>query len=61
MWKIIQKAILENAGDLFAVGEGYIENDKVRKLEVDFLVDTGAAMICLPIDKIKSLKSKTGA
>ncbi len=52
---------MENAGDLFAVDEGYIENDKVRKLEVDFLVDTGAAMICLPIDKIKSLKSKTWA
>lgn len=55
MGKIIQKAMLENTYDLGAEKEGYIGKDKIRTLEVDFLVDTGAAMICLPIDKIQAL------
>lgn len=58
MGKIIQKAMLENAFDLGAEKEGYIGKEKIRSLEVDFLVDTGAAMICLPIDKINSLGLK---
>ena len=58
MGKIVQKAKLENSGDVLAVQEGYITADKIRSLEVEFLVDTGAAMICLPVDKIKSLGLK---
>ncbi len=55
MGKIIQKAKLENAGDISAEQEGYITSDKIRSLDVNFLVDTGAAMICLPVDQIRSL------
>ncbi len=55
MGKIIQKAIIENTGDLMAYNEGYVTKDKIRKMEIDFLVDTGAAMICLPPSIINSL------
>ena len=55
MGKIIQKAIIENSGDLAAVAEGLLPKNKIRKLEIEFLVDTGAAMICLPPSKIKAL------
>lgn len=55
MGKIIQNAIVENAGDMLAVSDGYITPDRVRRIEVKFLVDTGAAMICLPIDQINLL------
>ena len=55
MGKIIQKGKIQNAGDLFAAKSGYIHVDQVRKMDVEFLVDTGAAMLCLPIDVIESL------
>ncbi|MBI3874900.1 MAG: retropepsin-like domain-containing protein [Verrucomicrobia bacterium] len=55
MGKIIQRAKLTNSGDLEAVHAGFISADKIRQTEVDFLVDTGAAMICLPPDVIASL------
>ena len=58
MGKIMQKAHLENAFDMDAARDGLISKDQVRKLEVEFLVDTGAAMICLPIDKIQTLGLK---
>ncbi len=55
MGKIMQKAVLENAYDLGAEKEGFIGKEKIRKLEVNFIVDTGAAMICLPPSFIQSL------
>ena len=58
MGRILQKAKLQNSGDVMAVQEGYITADKIRSLEVEFLVDTGAAMLCLPIDIIESLGLK---
>lgn len=51
----MQKAVLENSGDLLAAEQGLIPREKIRKLEIDFLVDTGAAMICLPPSKIQVL------
>ncbi|HEU0011651.1 MAG TPA: retropepsin-like aspartic protease [Verrucomicrobiae bacterium] len=47
MGRIIQKAKLTNSGDLAAVREGRIKPGKVRSVEVELLVDTGAAMLCL--------------
>ena len=55
MGKIIQKAIIENAYDIGAVKEGYISEYKIRRMEVEFLVDTGAAMVCLPISSILAM------
>ncbi len=58
MGKIIQKAILENTIDIGAAEEGLIPKEKIRKLEIEFLVDTGAAMICLPPNAIENLGLK---
>ena len=55
MGKIIQKAMLENSYDLGAEKEGALGKEKIRNLEVDFLVDTGAAMLCMPISMIDKL------
>jgi hypothetical protein len=58
MGKIMQKAIIENTYDIGAVKEGYISEDKIRRMEVEFLVDTGAAMVCLPISSILAMGLK---
>ena len=58
MGKIMQKAIIENAYDIGAFKEGYISEDKIRRMEVEFLVDTGAAMVCLPISSIQAMGFK---
>ena len=55
MGKIVQKAKIQNTSDLCAVKSGYIQADQVREIDVEFIVDTGAAMLCLPIDIIESL------
>jgi predicted aspartyl protease len=56
--KILQKAQVTNAADLLAVEFGYAQLTQVRGTEVEFLVDTGAAMLCLPIDTIEGLGLK---
>jgi predicted aspartyl protease len=55
MGKIIQKARLQNSGDLSAARSGRLPLGKVRALDVEFLVDSGAAMICLPPQDIEAL------
>ena len=55
MGRVLQKAILKNTNDLHNVIKGYIDNSKVHEIEVEFLVDTGATLICLPPDLIKAL------
>jgi len=55
MGKILQKASVTNAADLLAVEFGYAKLPQVRATEDEFLVDTGAAMLCLPIDTIEGL------
>jgi clan AA aspartic protease len=55
MGKIIQKAALQNSADLRGVREGYMKPSEVRETEVEFLVDTGAAMLSLPPEIIKKL------
>ena len=55
MGKIIQKAKIQNTLDLGIAKTGQIPADQVREIEVELLVDTGAAMLCLPIDMIESL------
>ena len=49
---------IENAYDIGAAKEGYISEDKIRRMEVEFLVDTGAAMVCLPISSILAMGLK---
>ena len=55
MGKIIQKALLQNSADLAAVRDGRMKKDKVHSVEVELLVDTGAAMLCLTPGVIEKL------
>ncbi len=55
MGKIVQKANLLNLADLMAYREGYKSSEQIRRMDVNFLVDTGAAMLCMPIDLIEKL------
>ena len=52
MGTINQKARLQNSGDLSVARSGKLPRTEVRMLEVEFLVDTGAAMLCLPPEQI---------
>jgi predicted aspartyl protease len=55
MGKVVQKARLQNIADVIYYEKGDINKDQINELDVKFLVDTGAAMICLPPDLIKRL------
>jgi predicted aspartyl protease len=55
MGRIIQQAILQNTADVSAVQAGYIDASQIRRLALELLVDTGAAMLCLPSDIIEEL------
>ncbi|MGK5094540.1 retropepsin-like aspartic protease [Deltaproteobacteria bacterium TL4] len=55
MGKIIQKALLKNTGDLNIKQEQPAMDIRVRELDVEFMVDTGAAMVCLPVNLIEKL------
>ncbi|TGM10751.1 hypothetical protein EHQ81_18210 [Leptospira selangorensis] len=53
--RIYQKAELENTADVLAYKSGNLVQDRIRKVEIEFLVDTGASMVCLPGDLIQIL------
>ena len=55
MGKIIQKARLQNSADMAALTAGKIKPNEVRRADVELLVDTGAAMLCLTPQFIQSL------
>lgn len=55
MGKIKVVVTVTNTGDLSAAQSGFIAPDAVRKSEIEFLVDTGAAMVCLPLAMIERL------
>jgi predicted aspartyl protease len=56
--KILQKASILNAAQSLATENGWFDKKLIAKTEVEFLVDTGAAMICLPIRVIDALGLK---
>jgi predicted aspartyl protease len=56
MGKVIVSATVENMKDLWAVEEGNLPGDEVRRLDLDdALVDTGATILCLPRRHIELL------
>ena len=55
MGKITQVFKVTNSFDIEAYKNGYISKDKIRSMDIEFLIDTGASMLCLPIDIIKKL------
>ena len=56
MGEVMVKAFIENHRDLIAAEEGRLAPEQVRRIEVaDARVDTGAALIGLPLRMIEQL------
>jgi predicted aspartyl protease len=56
MGRVLVEAILESLRDLWALEQGLIKPDQVRRIIVpDALVDTGATMLSLPTRMIRQL------
>jgi predicted aspartyl protease len=55
MGKILQMARLQNSADVTLAREGRLPKGKVREVEAELLVDTGAAMLCLTPKLIEKL------
>src|SRR5438132_8035889 len=56
MGRVLVKAKIENAGDLYLAEKGLLSTDQVHRLEVDeALVDTGATYISMPRQCITQL------
>ena len=59
MGEIVVAAKLENAGDRVAFEQGYHEESRIRRTEVDGIVDTGAVTLVLPQNVVERLGLKT--
>lgn len=55
MGRINVTAHLRNSVDISAARDGLIEPGAIRQARVEFLVDTGAALLCLPVKIIEQL------
>lgn len=56
MGRVLAEATIENLRDLWAVDEGRLTDDQVRRVTVDgALVDTGATTLALPSRMIEQL------
>src|SRR5689334_11013303 len=59
MGRVLTEAKIENLGDLWAVEQGSLTSDKVRRITVDdALVDAGATLLSLPTRLIHQLGLK---
>jgi clan AA aspartic protease len=55
MGQIIEKVIIKNYVDIDKSADGLISEDAIRTVEIEALVDTGAAFLCLPPSVITTL------
>ena len=55
MGEILTRVRLENSADLSLEKQGTLAADKVRGVEIDAVVDTGAVMMLLPQDLVEKL------
>ncbi len=55
MGKVTEKVIVKNFIDIAKVSEGAIQEDAIRTVEIEAIVDTGAAFLCLPPSVIAKL------
>ncbi|MFQ5824252.1 MAG: retroviral-like aspartic protease family protein [bacterium] len=55
MEKITEKVIIKNFGDILKASEGTIQEDAIRTVKIEAIVDTGAAFLCLPQEVITKL------
>jgi clan AA aspartic protease len=60
MGEIRVKLELENSGDRYLCQKNFIQEDRVRKIVIDALVDTGAVMLLLPQDRVEELGLEKG-
>ena len=59
MADIVVTAVLENAGDRGAFELGYHDESRIRRTQVDGIVDTGAVTLVLPQNVVERLGLKT--
>lgn len=55
MGKTIEKVIVKNFGDIVLQRREIIKEDEIRTVEIEGVVNTGAAYLCLPPDVIEKL------
>ncbi len=55
MGEVRAKLLLENGADRALADAGHLDDARVRRIEVDALVDTGAVMTLLPQDVVEAL------
>ncbi len=55
MREVRAKLVLENQGDRVLAETGHLDSARVRRVEIDALVDTGAVMTLLPQDIVEAL------
>ena len=55
MGKTVEKVIVKNFGDIFKKSDGLLNENEIRTVEIEAVVDTGAAFLCLPPDVIGKL------
>ena len=55
MGKTVEKVIVKNFGDILKQSEGLLNENEIRTVNVEAVVDTGAAFLCLPPDVIAKL------
>jgi clan AA aspartic protease len=58
MGQIIEKVVIKNYVDIDKSADGLISEDAIRTVEIEALVDTGAAFMCLPPSVITTLGLK---
>ncbi len=55
MGKTVEKVIVKNFVDIALCSSGSLKENEIRTVEVEAIVDTGAAFLCLPPDVIVKL------
>lgn len=55
MGKTLEIVNVKNYGDILMQKQGMIKEDEIRSVEIEAVVDTGAAYLCLPPAEIEKL------
>jgi clan AA aspartic protease len=55
MGKTIEKVKIQNYVDLYNASQGLLPESKIRLVEIDAIVDTGATYLCVPPSVIQQL------
>ena len=55
MGRVVEKVKVKNYVDVFQASEGLLSEDRIRTVEMDAVVDTGATYLCLPPSVVAQL------